>query len=151
MSLPNPVDYHIYKGQPLSTPNLYAYITHAGGIAKYAATPHFTASVPVTNGATTITGLTKYPLGVELHVPRVPVRWLTAVLHHARQTSSIEQMYHFHWLDGWQVAVPKQNSSPGSIDYQGGHEASIVLDLHSHHEMEAHFSRTDDNDEQGCR
>lgn len=94
-----------------------------------------------------------------LKVPKIPASWLRAVLDHARRAGSsdlvsgaVEQMYHFHYLDtGWRVSVPKQEASAGRVSYRGGGEASVGLDLHSHHEMDAYFSSTDDRDEQGAR
>lgn len=100
------------------------------------------------------------PAAVQLHVPKIPTRWLAAVLEHARRCGQggvvarpIEQMYHFHHLngDGWQVSVPAQKASAGRVSYWGGNVASVVLDLHSHHEMGAFFSSTDNGDELGCR
>lgn len=64
----------------------------------------------------------------------------------------VEQMYHFHHIGGaWQVAIPKQTATAARVTYRGGNEASIALDLHSHHEMGAYFSPTDDRDELGAR
>jgi PRTRC genetic system protein A len=62
-------------------------------------------------------------------------------------------MYHFHYFPacGWRVSIPKQQASAGRVAYRGGCEPTVVLDLHSHHEMNAYFSSTDNADEQGCR
>lgn len=162
--LPNPVDYHIYTGQEIPTPGLYAYILAGQGVIKLAETPHFRAALLICEDE--ITGLPLFlPEGIELKVPRIPARWLDAVLDHARKCGHhIEQMYHFHWWPlssgpgfaplgrgEWRVSVPGQDASAGRVNYHGGNEATIVLDLHSHHGMESFFSTTDNGDEQGLR
>ncbi len=158
MSLPNPVQYHVFRGQPLPRPLLYGYALAGQGVIKFTETDFFSAAITVANGAL-ITGLPLYPTGIRLGLPRIPGHWLATVLNHARQAGTgnqvlrpVEQMYHFHWLDNdWKVAVPRQAAKSTKVDYRGGHETSIVLDLHSHAELPAFFSETDDADEQGAR
>lgn len=157
MSLPNPLNYTIYRGDPLPRPKLYGYALAGQGVIKYAENDHFRAAIVVAPGR--IAGLPDYPTGVTLHHPRIPGYWLATVLDHARRAGAgdlilqpVEQMYHFHWLDNrWQVSVPKQDASAARVTYKGGHEQSIVLDLHSHVNMMAGYSSTDNNDEQGLR
>lgn len=160
MSLPNPIKYHVYTGQPLPDPWPYDYVLCRQGVVKRLQTRHFFANILVAAGQ--VAGLAEYPVNLavlDIDVPRIPATWLTRVLEDARQAGSnglvarpIEQMYHFHWKEGkWQVSRPKQNASAGQVSYKGGFESSIVLDLHSHHDMGAFFSGTDNRDEQGCR
>lgn len=150
MSLPNPISYYTYRGQPLPAPELYAYIMAGQGLVKMAQSSYFKAAIPVALGD--VVGLPEYPEGVELGVPKIPAKWLYAVLDHVRRCGyGIEQMYHFHWLNEWKVAVPKQMATAGRVGYRGGDELSVVLDLHSHHGMNSFFSSTDNNDEQGLR
>jgi PRTRC genetic system protein A len=168
--LPPPIPYHIYTGQYLPEPRIYDYVTDAAGVIMRVRTPHFYAVRRVAYGH--VRGLKRWPEeGVLLSVPKIPAAWLGRVLGHARRASGqplrslatpriltpVEQMYHFHWrpvsvaCDGWQVAIPKQQASVSRVAYRGGQESSIVLDLHSHHEMGAYFSQTDGRDELGCR
>lgn len=158
MSISNPIKYHIYTGQPLPTPWPYDYVLAGQGVIKRLETPHVYAEAMVSAGAF-IAGLKPWPFETYLKVPKIPATWLRSVLEHARRAGSndpvgrpIEQMYHFHYLDtGWRVSVPKQEASTGRVSYRGGSEATVGLDLHSHHEMAAYFSQTDDRDEQGAR
>lgn len=157
--LPNPITYHIHR--PGSAPpdcQPCGYVIAQNGVFKVADTPHFHAGVHLAPAR--IAGLAPWPGERRLNVPRIPARWLRAVLDHAQCAGRgggilrpVEQMYHFHWCDGagWRVAVPKQNASAGHVGYRGGHEAGVVLDLHSHHGMAAYFSEVDDRDELGCR
>lgn len=160
VKLPNPIKYHIYTGSPISIDDMwpYAYLLAARGLYKLAITPHFYASLPIAPAR--VAGLADWSReGALLKVPRIPAKWLEAVLAHAQKAGHqpnailrpVEQMYHFHWLNEWRVAVPRQQASAGRVSYAGGNESSVVLDLHSHHEMGAFFSETDNADEQGCR
>ncbi len=154
MTLPNPVKYHVYEEGTVLWPQLYDYVLHGGGVLKVAKSDYIAASVSVAKGR--ITGLPVDKPKWVCTLPRIPLSCLGAVLRHARcageALTPVEQMYHFHWIDKeWRVAAPKQNASAGRVTYQGGDAPSIVLDLHSHHTMNAYFSETDDQDEQGFR
>ena len=157
---PNPLSnqYHFYCGQALPEAWPYAYHVAAEGVFKVVHGRHFRAAFQVAAGR--VAGLSSYPdAGVLLTVPRIPAGLLARVLAHARDVClraslvPVEQMYHFHYFHGvgWRVAVPRQQAGAGRVAYTGGCESSVVLDLHSHHEMAAFFSETDDRDEQGCR
>lgn len=171
--LPNPIRYHLCAGQPLPDPWPYDYVVDANGILKRASTPYFDARLRVASAR--VAGL-DYAGGppLTLRVPKIPAKWLDRVLEHARRAGQgasvlrpIEQMYHFHWTfpdlpafdpstereaeKTWRVSIPRQQAGAARVQYRGGSEASVVLDLHSHHVMPAYFSEVDDRDEQGCR
>lgn len=156
MTLPNPIDYLICTGDLLLNGHApYAYVMAQQGVVKVAECEMFAGSVNVAPGC--IKGLPIYPsIGGVLYVPRIPFSLLATVLDHARRAGDVltpvEQMYHFHWIEGqWRVSVPKQVATAGAVTYQGGNAPTIVMDLHSHHSMRAYFSPTDDRDEQGFR
>lgn len=159
-NLPCPIRHHFYTGQAIPDSWPYAYVLAQNGLFKLVDTPHFYVSLCLS--AARVAGLRGWPEeGVLLRVPKIPATWLAAVLRDARAQGiggvgilrPVEQMYHFHWLpgQGWRVSRPRQQATSGSVHYHGGEEPSIVLDLHSHHEMPAFFSDTDNRDEQGCR
>lgn len=157
MSLPRPIKYHV-AGDELGVPAIpYDYVMDKLGVIKRVSNIHFLAHLRVADGH--VAGLPLLSEGLSLRVPKIPARWLYRVLDHAAQAGNgvavlrpIEQMYHFHFIDGqWRVSIPKQDASAARVSYRGGHQATVVLDLHSHHNMSAYFSRTDDEDEQGCR
>lgn len=166
-NLPSPIQYHTYTGQHIPTAWPYAYLLAQNGVYKLVDTPHFYASLRIAPAR--VAGLCRWPEeGVLLRVPKIPAGWLRAVLVHARAAgrgamipTPIEQMYHFHFFGQpggewampgeWRVSVPTQTASAGRVSYWGGSESTVVLDLHSHHEMGAFFSETDNRDEQGCR
>jgi len=159
VNLPCPIRHHLYTGQSIPDAWPFAYVLAQNGLFKLVDTPHFYASLRLASAH--VAGLRRWPEeGVRLLVPKIPAAWLAAVLRDARKQGgrdagvlrSIEQMYHFHWAaQGWHAARPRQQATTGSVQYHGGEESTIVLDLHSHHEMPAFFSGTDNRDEQGCR
>lgn len=154
MMLPSPISYHVHTGGVPPVPKFYSYLLAANGVFKLAQTSHISVSLPVSPGR--IAGLERWQDGPRLTFgpPKIPAHWLYAVLNHARRVGpAIEQMYHFYYSAerGWRVAVPRQKASAGAVTYTGGDDPAIVLDLHSHHGMDAFFSATDDADEQGCR
>jgi len=131
------------------------------GVFKCVRMPHFQAQIIVAPGR--VAGLGHLDEFLWWTRPKIPARRLEAILRHAQLTGlsasgmvwqSVEAMYHLHWWaesQEWRVAVPRQASTTGQVMYHGGNEASVVLDLHSHHQMAADFSGIDDRDEQGCR
>ena len=92
-----------------------------------------------------------------LKVRRLPGRLLDAVLGDARNARCRnrglkEALYHFHH-DSARVRVlkPPQRATAASVVAAEGHTADIILDLHSHGNMRAFWSATDNSDEQGFR
>jgi PRTRC genetic system protein A len=157
MSLPRPIKYLI-AGDELGVPPVpYDYVMDALGVIKRVSNLHFLAHLRVADGH--VAGLPLLSEGLTLRVPKIPARWLFRVLDHAARAGAgggvlrpIEQMYHFHYIDGqWRVSLPKQQASVARVSYRGGDAPSVVLDLHSHHNMSAYFSPTDNEDEQGAR
>jgi len=147
--LPDPIEYHIYRGQPLPQPKYYAYVLAGNGLYKWARPPDFRAVAPLVRCR--VAGLPDFDDQPHLLTAKIPIERLNEVLAHARRVV-VEQMYHFHYLGSrWRVSLPRQLATPGRVCYQGGDDRSIILDLHSHHNMGAFFSATDDRDEQGCR
>lgn len=166
--MPCPIQYHVYRGQDLPPAKPYAYALAGNGVFKLADTAHFSAALRLASPRRPVAGLEELFAGMVLHVPRIPARWLRAVLADARRVGRgrgvlrpVEQMYHFHYFyhdpddrlngQGWRVERPRQEASAGRVTYQGGDAKTIVLDLHSHHEMAAFYSSTDNRDELGCR
>ncbi len=96
------------------------------------------------------------------HSGRIPGELLTALLEHARKAAddrpgiaarSIEQQYFVTYREGlprpFRVAVPEQTASATRIEYRVTVPGQILVDLHSHHRLEAYFSDTDDQDDGG--
>lgn len=83
--------------------------------------------------------------------------FLTPLLEDARRASvggtilrPIEKQYFFVWRDGVRVVAPKgQDASAVHLRYSMPQSGPVLLDVHSHHGMEAYFSATDDRDDAG--
>jgi PRTRC genetic system protein A len=153
--IPSPVDYTIYDGGAVTIPDgkSYAYILAGNGLFKAVQTIHFDACMCLAPAR--VAGLPRLEHRFDLHFGRLPGRLLSAILQDARSQSwdrATETMYHIRIDDGCARAVrPRQNGSGSRLSYAGGDSLAIVCDLHSHHEMGAFFSSTDNADEQGVR
>lgn len=155
--LPNPVHYAIYDGQglpDLPAGKVYGYVLAGNGVFKYAMTQHFSACILV--GRCRVAGLPLLAPFVRLAAGRLPSALLAAILRDARQQAQdapMEAMYHIKLLpDRTAVAQrPPQTGGAAHLAYSGGADADIICDLHSHCQMRAFFSGTDNKDEQGCR
>jgi len=99
-------------------------------------------------------------------VPRIPARLLDAVLADALRSRRPDQgrpgnglnevLYQFHHHGrAVEVKKPAQHTTPTSVATSVttavADAATIICDLHSHGNMRAFFSQTDNADEQGAR
>lgn len=89
---------------------------------------------------------------------RVPGMLLAAILTHARQVCQqakrpIEQQYFIAYRAGerqpLRVIVPPQRATAGTVAYAARIPGQVLIDIHSHHEMPAYFSDTDNRDDAG--
>lgn len=89
---------------------------------------------------------------------RIPFRLLTALLDDARRAMSegaiarpIEKQYFLVWRDDdLRLIAPRgQEATPGRVRYPMPERGAVLVDVHSHHEMPAFFSHTDDADDLG--
>lgn len=88
---------------------------------------------------------------------RLPSHFLSAALQHAQRCAStdlvarpIEQQYLVvREAARLRVLVPTQQATATQVRYQVPAGAQVLLDLHSHHDMPAYFSLTDDRDDTG--
>lgn len=151
-----PIDYQIHDGTPpiLRRGKSYNYIMAGNGLFKFAANQHIEALMQLAQ--LRIVGLPHLKPYARLTGGfRLPENLLTNVLQDAKRisiNSPIEAMYHFLLKSGRiSVTKPQQLGSATRVTYAGGSNADIVLDLHSHQQMSAFFSKTDDHDELGFR
>lgn len=90
---------------------------------------------------------------------RLPAQLLYPLLADARRAVApgtsglvqpIERQYFLVWRDGMArlVAPHNQQGTPGRVQYQMP-RGTVLCDLHSHHQMGAFFSGTDDRDDTG--
>jgi len=153
----NIVTHHVHKEAPLPANDArgYQYILADAGVYLRAENRFFNVLLPLARCP--IRGLAPLQSHFRLKVPRLPGRLLAAVLADARRVRRRdgrlkEALYHFHH-DGVRVRVlkPAQRATTGSVVGVESNAADIILDLHSHGNMGAFWSGTDDGDEQGFR
>lgn len=90
---------------------------------------------------------------------RLPAGFLTALLDNARHAydhgggliGPVEKQYFVVYRDGCPrlIAPQAQQGTPGSLAYAMPTRGAVLVDIHSHHQMDAYFSTTDDRDDVG--
>jgi PRTRC genetic system protein A len=157
MIFPNLVTYHVYNGcrLPPFDAQAYQYILAGDGIFVRAETPFFSALVPI--AACSVRGLAPLQPEFRLKVTRIPEKLLRATLTEARcarrpDGGLNEALYQFlHHGSTVQLRRPSQRATGVTVMAAGNSDANILCELHSHGNMRAYWSRTDDADEQGVR
>lgn len=153
----NLVTYHVHTGGslPANDALAYQYILAGNGLFIRADTPFFSACLSLHQHV--VRGLPPLAPHWQLLVPRIPGQLLhTAYLDAcaARQPNGSlrEVLYQFHH-HGQHVALkkPPQQGTAATVVAQGNVAATVLCDLHSHGNMAAFFSQTDNADEQGLR
>ncbi len=153
----NLVTYHIHQRNPLPVNDAlaYQYILAGNGVFIRAETRFFEAHIPVTHCQ--VRGLAMLKSYFRLKVPRMPANLLVTILTDARRARRPdgclnEAFYQFHHQGKTvQVKKPGQYATVTSVLASGGREDDIICDLHTHGNMPAFWSTTDDKDEQGCQ
>lgn len=140
---------------PLTAP-LYEYLLAGNGIFVRGQRTGLEACIPVAHAA--VRGLPPTSGAATLTVPRVPVGALTRMLDLARGAkrhgAPIEILFHLEWQAAcarWRLHLPPQAGSAGRVaPTDTGPDSSYahaLIEVHSHHAMEAFWSGTDDADE----
>jgi len=153
----NIVTHRVHKEAPLLANDArgYQYILADAGVYLRAENRFFDVLLPLARCP--VRGLASLKPHFRLKVPRLPGRLLAAVLADARRVRRRggrlkEALYHFHH-DGVRVRVlkPAQIATAAGVVGAESNPAGVILDLHSHGDMGAFWSGTDDGDEQGFR
>lgn len=138
---------------------LYEYLLAGNGVFIRAKRPELEAQVPVS--LCEVRGLAEIKPYVLFNLPSVPGELLTEMLMQSRQavgehSQLNEIVFHLCWSgDRWQLEVPEQTQAHCRCkpvnDGPGSSYARALIEVHSHHNMPAFFSATDDADETGFR
>lgn len=143
---------------PIPPGILYQYVIAANGVFVRAERPGL--SVMIWSSALTepIRGLASVEPYVRMAYPTIPECGMYEIIKRCIQASPQEILF---WLSPpqqpgspWGMVVPRQVRSSGSVRPVDPHsplQQGALIELHSHHEMSAFFSRTDDADETGFR
>lgn len=135
---------------------MYEYVYGAGGVYVRARRDGLEAIVPV--AVCELRGLEPVRPLVDLAYPRVPRQLVEAIVGTSITAAPDEALFYL-WFDGdagrWHLEFPAQYATTTSVrptDSGGGAVyARALVEVHSHHGMEARFSGTDDADETGFR
>jgi PRTRC genetic system protein A len=155
--LDNLVTYHLHRQDPLPPNDVlaYQYILARNGILIRTETHFYEALLPI--APCPVRGLAPLQPEFRLKVSRIPEELLRAALtdaHYARRPDGDlnEALYQFlHWGHRVQLLRPSQRTTGVTVMAAGNIDATILCELHSHGNMSAFWSRTDDADEQDTR
>lgn len=157
----NLVNYILAKSPelPASTPPGYDYIVGSNGIFIRSKRKELEALVPVT--FCKIRGLVEIKPYIQFDLPCVPSAIVAEMLERSRQALDkerklVEIVFHLCWGGQvWHLEVPEQVQSHCRCkpvdDSPGSSYDRALIEVHSHHNMGAFFSGTDDADETGFR
>lgn len=154
---PNLITYHVHHSGPLPPNNayLYQYILAGNGFFLRAGTPWWEVVMPLLHYP--VRGLLPVQPVFRLLIGRLPESLLAAAYQSAlsareKNGGLREALYSFQVGDN-QVRLmrPRQVATPGSVTSAGLDDPTILLELHSHGNMPAFWSETDNHDEQGIR
>ncbi|GCE32111.1 hypothetical protein KDA_75950 [Dictyobacter alpinus] len=160
--MPALVEYHLItpqSGIPPFQAHLYDYLFAGNGVLIRSKRPGLEVILPVTTQE--IRGLAPIEPLVRFTYPPVPQHLVEQILWCAQgaigeEGNPVEILFHLEWRDEeWQLTIPEQKQTATSVvptdDSAGSSYATALIDLHSHHGMQAFFSATDNRDEQGFR
>lgn len=149
-----PIDYLIARTPmlPSYSGKLYEFVLAGNGLWKRAMNDHLGALVPVVRFQ--VPGLPQLEPTAAILRNRLRVGQLLAMLEDAKRmsrNSPVEAMWQAVAVGDGQLRIwrPGQVGSAGAIQYRNGAPGPVVAAVHSHHEMRAFFSPTDDGDETG--
>jgi len=123
----------------------YDYVVAANGVFISAENPLIKATVRVAEAS--VRGLRPMFTMVHLKNGRIP-----GALYHLAMSIFMADRHHEQylavaWDDAYHLRVPQQIGDAASVHYEK--VPNTMLEFHSHGEMSAFFSGTDDQDEQG--
>ena len=138
------------QGQPLPPCHgLFQYILAANGVFIRAAKPGLNVQLKIGHTLTDLRGLESLAESVE--VERIPQAVLETILQLAHDALPNEILFYLKPVSGgWQIDLPEQAMSPGSVrplDPNDPACAQALCELHSHNTLPAFFSATDDAEE----
>lgn len=140
---------------------LYNYALAGNGVFIAAERPGLQVRLQISHCE--VRGLDPLESFAELQWPKLPSGYLRKMLelsHEACLEKGVptEALFHLIYLeadDKWRLDMPEQVATAESVRPTEGGEGSsydlAIIEVHSHHQMDAFFSTTDDADEQGFR
>jgi len=145
----NPVGYLVnYPGGISGERGLYYdYIMASNGVFIEVESPLITARIPVAECE--IRGLAPIGTKISLLYGSIPQRFFDLALNLFLTDISSEHYVAIVGDRGYHFYIPVQDKSADGVVYEVG--TSVVLEMHSHGQMRARFSPTDNTDETGLK
>lgn len=151
---------HYYLATALDLPpitaSLYEYVTAGNGVFKRASRDVMRATIPI--GDCRIRGLAPVKPELVTNFGKVPEAIVTEILDVSREAArkDLESLFYLGLQAGeWQLEIPQQIQTYDSVrpveKGVGSPYERAVIEIHSHHRMQATFSPDDDHDETGFR
>jgi PRTRC genetic system protein A len=129
---------------------MYEYIMAGNGIFIRAKRTGLTVTAPLAEMA--IVGLANLEPELILEYPKVPRYLLQQILELSRQAAPHEILFHLDYLNQqWQLEIPQQEANSTQVIWQQTESNNPLIEIHSHHNLGAFFSQTDDQDESGFK
>lgn len=126
---------------------LYDYILASNGLWIEADNRLMRARVPIAEAE--VRGLAPLEPKGELHYGKVPAYLFDLALNEMLKDPGQEKYIAITYDHEYHIQIPEQKTSAGSVEYSN--PDNVVLDLHSHGQMNAFFSGQDNKDEQGFK
>lgn len=156
------VDHHFVTAESGSVQvgQLFDYAVGGNGVFVKATRPGLRICFPIAQ--CTIRGLVDIVPLLLFDLPKVPATYVSKMLElsmdNCEDGRRRETLFHLIWLEGesrWRLDMPLQECGAASVkpleDGPGSSYDLALIEVHSHHEMDAFFSSQDDADEQGFR
>lgn len=148
------IDYNIATDSTLPpiSGKMKEYWLASNGVFVRAARKGLNACIPVANCS--IAGLAALTPYVHLTYPQVPTNIVNAMLSAARSVGETEILFYLSFVnDSWQLNIPEQVATTASVKpltaLLGTAYETALVEVHSHHSMNARFSPLDDLEESG--
>jgi PRTRC genetic system protein A len=143
------VEYLIARdGVPSHHGLAYDYMLAGDGLYLGTQNPYLDVRIPV--AAASVRGLPPIYASFTLKTGRLPqMLWdhvVTVARAWAARGHEVMLIVTYEEGGGYHLCMPRQATSPTNVVYRPGEQT--VLEIHSHHRSPAHFSPTDDADEQ---
>ena len=137
----------------LDTSRIYQYVIAHEGVFLLASCPGIEVLMPI-SAPSLLPGLASASPYIKWNYPRISEEVVQDLFGRARaariEEQMLERLFYLSFEDDqWHIHEPEQIQSPTSVRVTQWAEAdeTAIIEGHSHHEMPAYFSGTDDRDE----
>lgn len=152
------VNHKVVKSLPLPEHSsfLYEYLFGSNGVFIRASRPGLEVLMPIETYQQPIKGLATITPYLNLKAGKIPHHILRKIWVASYRAAPNEILFHLRdTVDGWQLTIPPQTQTPTSCqpisNVRNSSFADALVEIHSHHEMPAFFSETDNAEETGFR